>query len=221
MPEVAGWGLSIPLTLAVALFGYLMGSVPYGLIITRLAGHGDIREIGSGNIGTTNVLRTGSKKLAALTLLGDALKGTAAVLLVGVLFGRNAALLAGFAAFLGHLYPVWLKFKGGKGVATYLGILLGLAWPVGLTFAVIWIATAALFRFSSLSALAASLSAPLLLLALGDTLTGSVFAVLCALLWAKHHENIGRLLSGQESKIGQRSSTAPPPEDPAPPVGQD
>lgn len=200
--------------LLIALaFGYLLGSIPFGLIITRLAGKGDIRKIGSGNIGTTNVLRTGSKKLAALTLLGDALKGTVAVLVAGLYGGAELALVAGLGAFLGHLFPVWLKFKGGKGVATYLGILLGLAWPIGLAFAAIWIAMAFVFRFSSLSALAASLVSPFLLLAIGDLNKAILFGLLSLMLWVKHHENIGRLLTGKESRIGQKSApAAAPPE---------
>lgn len=201
-------------TLVAFLFGYLLGSIPFGLIITRLAGHGDIRKIGSGNIGTTNVLRTGSKKLAALTLLGDALKGTIAVLLAAFYGGTEMAMAAGLGAFIGHLFPVWLKFKGGKGVATYLGILLALALPIGLAFAVIWISMAYLFRYSSLSALTASVFAPLTLFAIGRTEVAIVFCILTVLLWAKHHENIARLIKGRESKIGDKSGApkaeAPP-----------
>ncbi|MBD8890084.1 glycerol-3-phosphate 1-O-acyltransferase PlsY [Roseibium litorale] len=194
---------------AVLILGYLLGSIPFGLIITRMAGLGDIRKIGSGNIGTTNVLRTGKKSLAAATLLCDALKGTVAALLAKSFVGPDAALVAGFAAFIGHLFPVWLGFKGGKGVATYLGILLALAWPVGIAFALIWLAMAFTLRYSSLSALTASLISPFVLLAMGDNRTALVFGAMSLILWLKHHENIGRLLSGKESKIGAKSSPAP------------
>src|SRR5947209_2202324 len=153
--------------LAALLVGYLCGSIPFGLILTRLAGTPDIRSVGSGNIGATNVLRTGRKGLAAGTLLGDALKGTAAVLIVEQLFGRELALLAAAGAFLGHLFPVWLAFKGGKGVATYIGLLLALAWPAAGAFCLIWLAVAALSRYSSLAALVASAAAPPLLWAMG------------------------------------------------------
>jgi acyl phosphate:glycerol-3-phosphate acyltransferase len=216
VPEPISWGLAWPYYLAVLAFGYLLGSIPFGLIITRMAGHGDIRKIGSGNIGTTNVLRTGSKKLAALTLLGDALKGTVAVVLIDHLYGLEPALIAGFGAFLGHLYPVWLKFKGGKGVATYLGILLGIIWPAGIGFALIWIAMAAAFRFSSLSALTASLATPIVLFIMGQHQMAEMFGLLTLMLWLKHHENIKRLLTGQETKIGHKAEPAgPPPGSPA------
>ncbi len=152
MPDPISWELAWPYYLAALAFGYLLGSIPFGLILTKLGGHGDIRNIGSGNIGTTNVLRTGNKKLAAATLLGDALKGTVAVLIVRHLYGIEMAMIAGFGAFLGHLFPVWLKFKGGKGVATYLGILLGLYWPMFIIAALIWVGMAFVFRYSSLSA---------------------------------------------------------------------
>src|SRR5262245_23454830 len=152
MPAAADW----PLLGLALLFGYLCGSIPFGVVLTRLAGTGDIRSVGSGNIGATNVLRTGRKALAAATLVGDMLKGTAAVLIAGCLGTRNAALAAGLGAFAGHLYPVWLRFKGGKGVATYIGILLALSWPVALAFCLIWLAVAAVSRYSSLSALVAS-----------------------------------------------------------------
>ena len=193
-----------PHFLYAAVIGYLLGSIPFGVIITRIAGLGDIRSIGSGNIGTTNVLRTGKKSLAALTLLGDALKGTVAVLLVSTLFGPDIALVAGLFAFLGHLYPVWLKFRGGKGVATFLGILLGLFLPVAVAFAAIWIACAYLTRYSSLSALLASLATPLLLLAMSQWQMAGLFAILTVILWLKHYQNITRLLSGSESKIGAK-----------------
>ena len=186
--------------------GYLLGSIPFGLIVTRLGGGGDIRAIGSGNIGTTNVLRTGRKELAALTLLGDMLKATAAVLLAHWLWGGQAGVLAGAAAFIGHVFPVWLRFKGGKGVATYLGGLLGAAWPVALAFAGVWIAVALVTRYSSASALVASLVAPALLAIWWPAETAVVFTVLTALLWALHRDNISRLLAGEESRIGQRSA---------------
>lgn len=209
MPDPISWEFAWPYYLAVLAFGYLLGSIPFGLIVTRLAGLGDIRHIGSGNIGTTNVLRTGRKSLAAATLLGDALKGTFAVVIVNYLYGTEMALIAGLGAFLGHLFPVWLKFKGGKGVATYLGILLGLHLPTGALFALIWVSVAFLFRYSSLSALIASLtSPPLLYFAFGQVQMAEMFLLLTILLWVKHHENIGRLLRGKESKIGAQSTSA-------------
>jgi glycerol-3-phosphate acyltransferase PlsY len=189
------------LLLAVA-FGYLLGSIPFGVIITRLAGTEDIRTIGSGNIGATNVLRTGRKSLAALTLLGDALKGTVAVLLARHWWGRDAMLLAGLGAFLGHLFPVWLGFRGGKGVATYLGILIGLGWPGAVGFAVIWLLIAFVTRFSSLAALTASVAAPLILWAMGEWPQAILMALLAVLLWLKHLTNIRRLVAGTEGKIG-------------------
>lgn len=220
MPDPISWEYAWPYYLAALAFGYLLGSIPFGLIFAKLGGHGDIRKIGSGNIGTTNVLRTGSKKLAAATLLGDALKGTVAVL-VAAQFGPDTALIAGFGAFLGHLFPVWLKFKGGKGVATFLGILLGLYWPMFLIAALTWVGMAFLFRYSSLSALTATAATPVILyFAFNQVQLAEMFLVLTLLLWAKHHENIGRLLKGQESKIGKKSKPAEaatePPSEPAP-----
>ena len=156
MAEAFAWAFSGPIGLAALILGYLFGSIPFGIILTRLAGGPDLRTIGSGNIGATNVLRTGNKKLAALTLLGDMLKGTAAVVLAGwLLGGKAAALAAGLGAFLGHLFPVWLRFKGGKGVATFLGILIGLKWSIALIFAAVWLSIAYLSKYSSLSALIA------------------------------------------------------------------
>jgi glycerol-3-phosphate acyltransferase PlsY len=193
-----------PEIIAALASGYLLGSIPFGLLMTRLAGYGDVREIGSGNIGATNVLRTGSKALAAATLLLDALKGTAAVLLAAYFAGRNAALAAGLGAFLGHAFPVWLRFKGGKGVATYIGVLLGIAWPVALAFIGIWVAIAAIFRISSLSALTASLATPLILLAMGRLTEAILSVALSLILWFTHRTNIGRLLAGTEPKIGAR-----------------
>jgi glycerol-3-phosphate acyltransferase PlsY len=185
------------------IIGYLLGSIPFGLILTRAAGLGDIRAIGSGNIGATNVLRTGNKGLAAGTVLGDGLKGTAAVLIAAALFGPVAALVAGFGAFLGHICPVWLKFRGGKGFATYLGVLAGLAWPIAIVGALVWLAVAALSRFSSLAALSASLVAPIALLVAGDRAAALLFAILTVLLWLRHAGNISRLLAGTEGRIGE------------------
>jgi glycerol-3-phosphate acyltransferase PlsY len=193
---------SYPLAL---LIGYLFGSTPFGLVLTRLAGTQDLRSIGSGNIGATNVLRTGRKGLAAATLLLDALKGTAAVIISGYFGGPNAAMLAGLGAFLGHLFPIWLKFKGGKGVAVYIGILIGLFWPAAIAFCVIWLALAFTLRYSSLSALTASVITPLLLWYLGQVALAALFAVLTLLLFYMHRENIKRLLAGTEGKIGQRA----------------
>ena len=195
--------LSWPLLLAALAGGYLLGSIPFGLILTRIAGLGDVRVIGSGNIGATNVLRTGRKGLAAATLLGDALKGTAAVLIAGR-FGLEAALVAGLGAFLGHLFPVWLGFKGGKGVATFLGVLLALS-PLGLlAFAAIWLGLAFTLKYSSLAALAASALTPVVLWGLGQPSVAFLFLLLAALLWWKHAPNIRRLLDGTEGRIGQK-----------------
>src|SRR5271170_36345 len=166
------------------VLGYLLGSIPFGLILTRLAGTQDLRSIGSGNIGATNVLRTGRKGLAAATLLCDMLKGTLAVVIAGYFGGPNAAMLAALGAFLGHLFPVWLKFRGGKGVAVYIGVLFGLFWPAGIAFCLIWLATAVASRYSSLAAL---------------------FAAMTVLLFYMHRENIKRLLAGSEGKIGQKA----------------
>lgn len=205
MPDPISWALAWPYYLTALVFGYLLGSIPFGLIITRLAGQGDIRKIGSGNIGTTNVLRTGKKHLAALTLLGDMLKGTVAVLVASRYGGPDPAVIAGFGAFIGHLFPVWLRFRGGKGVATYLGILLGLYWPAALAFAAIWIAVAVVTRYSSASALVASLATPVLLWFVFDRAqVAELMALLSVILWAKHHENIGRLIKGTEGRIGQK-----------------
>jgi glycerol-3-phosphate acyltransferase PlsY len=190
------------LNIAIAgLFGYLLGSIPFGVLLTRAAGLGDVRSIGSGNIGATNVLRTGRKGLAALTLLLDALKGTAAVLIAGH-YGWDYALAAGFCAFLGHLFPVWLGFKGGKGVATYLGVLVGFAWTIALVFAAVWIGMAALLRFSSLAALTATIAVPVVLFFVGARDLALLFAAMSAIVWVKHHENLSRLLAGTESRIG-------------------
>ena len=190
-------------------FGYLLGSIPFGLILTKLAGLGDVRAIGSGNIGATNVLRTGNKKLAAATLLLDALKGTAAVL-IGLWIGTQggvailASLIAGLGAFLGHLFPVWLKFKGGKGVATYIGVLLGAAWKIALVFCAIWLAVAFTTRYSSLSALIAAVVTPALAWFMNSPALGILAAVMSALLLWKHRTNITRLMTGEEPKIGTK-----------------
>ena len=200
--------MSAPLTITLAaLFGYLLGSIPFGLLITKAAGGGDIRAIGSGNIGATNVLRTGRKGLAAATLICDMLKGTLAVLVAAHFANQgavshDAALAAGLGAFLGHLFPVWLKFKGGKGVATYIGVLIGLVWPAALIFCAIWLIAAWAFRYSSLSALIASALTPLSLWLLGEPGPAVLFLLLTAALWITHRANIARLLAGTEGKIG-------------------
>jgi acyl phosphate:glycerol-3-phosphate acyltransferase len=191
------------LTVAFVI-GYLLGSIPFGLILTRLAGTQDLRSIGSGNIGATNVLRTGRKGLAAATLILDMLKGTAAVLIAGFLDGPNAAMLAAFGAFLGHLFPIWLKFRGGKGVATYIGVLIGLFWPAAIVFCLVWLGTAVASRYSSLSALVASVVTPIFLWWLGQPALAALFVILTLLLIYKHQENIMRLVSGNEGKIGQK-----------------
>jgi glycerol-3-phosphate acyltransferase PlsY len=194
--------IAYPLALII---GYLLGSIPFGLVLTRLAGTQDLRTIGSGNIGATNVLRTGRKELAAATLLLDALKGTAAVIVSGYLGGPDAAMLGGLGAFLGHIFPVWLKFKGGKGVAVYIGILFGLFWPAAILFCLIWLGMAFAFRYSSLSALTASLVAPIVLWWFGHATLALLFGVLTLLLFYVHRENIERLRAGTEGKIGQRA----------------
>jgi acyl phosphate:glycerol-3-phosphate acyltransferase len=191
--------------LAAFVFGYLCGSIPFGVLVTHFAGAPDVRTVGSGNIGATNVLRTGRKALAAATLLGDMLKGTVAVLIVDHLLGCDAAMCAALGAFLGHLFPVWLKFKGGKGVATYIGLLLGLTWPAAIAFCVIWLAVAALTRYSSLAALVASAASPFFLWWQGNVVEAGLFGLLSILLWITHRGNVERLLHGSESKIGSRS----------------
>ena len=205
--------LSSPLGSATGalLFGYLCGSIPFGIILTRLAGTEDIRSVGSGNIGATNVLRTGNKPLAAATLLFDMLKGTAAVLIAQQLSSYESpsmaglgAMIAGCGAFIGHVFPVWLKFKGGKGVATFLGVMLGLVWQATLITTLVWIATAAIFRYSSLAALVATAASPLVIWYFGYPPVAMMFAMLAFIVWIKHSENISRLLSGIESKIGAK-----------------
>ena len=194
-PEVA-----YPLSLII---GYLLGSIPFGLILTKLAGTPDLRTIGSGNIGATNVLRTGRKGLAAATLVLDALKGTFAVIVAGHIGGPNAAMLAGLGAFLGHLFPVWLKFSGGKGVAVYIGILIGLFWPAAIVFCLVWLLLAFALRYSSLSALAASVITPAFVWWFGQPALAVLFSVLTLLLFFMHRANIGRLLAGTEGRIGK------------------
>jgi acyl phosphate:glycerol-3-phosphate acyltransferase len=191
--------------LAGLLLGYLLGSIPFGLLLTKLAGLGDIRTMGSGNIGATNVLRTGNKWIAAATLLGDLLKGTVAVLLADYCLGEDASLAAGLGAFLGHIFPVWLRFKGGKGAATYVGVALALAWPAALVFALFWLVTALLFRRSSLAGLVASFATPFAMFAFHGTHAALLFALMTAILWIKHTGNIERLMAGTEPKIGTRS----------------
>jgi acyl phosphate:glycerol-3-phosphate acyltransferase len=193
-----------PFLPAALILGYLLGSIPFGLLLTRLGGTEDLRTVGSGNIGATNVLRTGRKGLAAATLICDALKGTLAVVVAGYLDGPNAAMLAGLGAFLGHLFPVWLKFKGGKGVAVYIGVLIGLFWPAAVVFCLIWLSTAFTSRYSSLSALVAGFVTPIFLWWFGHPALASLFAVLSLLLFYSHRENITRLQAGTEGRIGEK-----------------
>ena len=188
---------------AALIFGYLCGSIPFGVVLTRVAGAPDLRSVGSGNIGATNVLRTGRKVLAATTLAGDILKGTVAVVVIGFIFSREATLYAALGAFLGHLFPLWLGFKGGKGVATYIGLLLGLAlWLALIVFCLIWIAIAAASRYSSLAALVASAATPVVLWWNGNVPEAKLFLLLSALVWLTHRANITRLISGTEHAIG-------------------
>ena len=198
LSEIAGATL-----IAAFLFGYLCGSIPFGLLLTKVFGTADLRSVGSGNIGATNVLRTGRKDLAAATLLLDALKGTFAVL-IAARFGPAAAGVAGLGAFIGHIYPVWLKFKGGKGVATFLGVLVALEWRAALVFAIVWLGVAFATRYSSLAALVGSLAAGLSMFALGRPALGNLVVLLILILFWKHSDNIRRLRMGVESKIGQK-----------------
>jgi glycerol-3-phosphate acyltransferase PlsY len=205
MTQTIGWTTY----LAALAFGYLLGSIPFGLVLTRLAGTDDIRAIGSGSIGATNVLRTGRKELAAATLVLDVLKGTVPVVLAGWLIGREAALVAGFGAFLGHLYPVWLGFKGGKGVATYIGILggialLGASWVPLVAFLLLWLAVAALSRYSSVAGLTACAATPVLLWGMDHRPEALLFLLLTLLVFIKHAPNIARLVNGTEGKINLR-----------------
>jgi glycerol-3-phosphate acyltransferase PlsY len=187
--------------------GYLLGSIPFGLLLTRIAGLGDIREIGSGNVGATNVLRTGNKGLAAATLAGDILKGTCAALIARK-WGIDAACLAGFSAFIGHLFPVWLNYRGGKGVATYIGVMIGVYSPAAVFFCIVWLATAWAYRYSSLAALVASGLTPLVPALFGHWPAAGLSAVMTALLFYRHMANIERLSSGEEPTIGGKGSSS-------------
>ena len=193
-------------TVAFFLCGYLLGSIPFGLILTRAAGGPDVRTIGSGNICATNVLRTGRTGLAAATLICDALKGTLAVLVIARYASYEASLLAGFGAFIGHLFPVWLNFRGGKGVATYIGLLIGIYWPCAVIFCAIWLVAAVITRYSSLSALIASALTPLAFWLLAQPQAAGWFLLMTVLLWITHRTNIRRLLDGSEGKIGAKST---------------
>jgi len=205
MPDPISWEFAWPYLLSALVGGYLLGSIPFGLVVARLGGLGDIRKVGSGNIGATNVLRAGRKGLAAATLLLDGGKGTAAVLLAGT-WGPDMQLTAAFGAVLGHLFPVWLRCKGGKGVATTLGVLLGLAWPVGVAACATWLVVAAVFRFSSLAALISLAAAPLYAwLFMGDLQLVQLATMLALLVWYRHQANIRRLLRGEEPKIGRKA----------------
>jgi len=190
---------------AALVFGYLLGSIPFGIVFTRLAGAPDIRAIGSGNIGATNVLRTGRKGLAAATLIADLLKGTVAVLVMTRLWGRDAGLAAGIGAFVGHLFPVWLKFKGGKGVATFLGVLLAVAWQGALLFGVLWLAVAGATRYASFASLVACAAIPTFFWFWGAPHEAAVFLLLVILTFVMHRGNIVRLMQGTEGKIGQKA----------------
>ncbi len=190
---------------ACLLLGYLFGSIPFGLLLTRAAGLGDIRRIGSGNIGATNVLRTGNKGLAAATLLLDALKGAAAVLLAAWFAGHEAVLWAGAGAVIGHNFPVWLRFKGGKGVATSYGVLLAAAWPVGIAAGAVWLIVAGVTRRSSLAALVSFALAPVIAVLLADSTIVKLALVIAVLVFVRHHTNIRRLLAGTEPRIGQKT----------------
>ncbi len=201
MPDPISWAYSWPYYAVALAAGYVLGSIPVGLLLARLFGHGDIRAIGSGNIGATNVLRTGNKPLAAVTLLLDGAKGAAAVLLAAI-YGPDLALTAGFAAVIGHVAPVWLLFRGGKGVATSLGVLLAIDWRLGLIACAVWLAVAALFRYSSLASLVALVSAPGFGYLLAGRQLSELAAMLAAIVVLKHHSNIRRLVSGRESRIG-------------------
>jgi acyl phosphate:glycerol-3-phosphate acyltransferase len=196
-------------SIAAFVVGYALGSIPFGLLLTRFAGMQDIRKIGSGNIGATNVLRTGHKGLAAATLICDLLKGTAAVLIAYAIWQPEPALFAALGAFVGHVFPVWLSFKGGKGVATYIGVFLALAWPSALVFGAVWLVVAAITRYSSLSGLIASLATLLFIVSRGDRAMTVLCLVLTVALWITHRVNIARLINGTEGKIGKSDSPAP------------
>ena len=203
MPDPMSWGDAAPYYAAALIVSYLLGSIPFGLILTRMAGLGDIRDIGSGNIGATNALRTGNRWVAIGTLLGDAGKGAVAVLLARQ-FGPDTAVIAAFGALVGHLFPVWLRFKGGKGISTYIGILLALSWPVGLLFCATWAVVALIFRMSSLSALVASLLSPVYFVWVDQWQMVELSVVLVILVFFAHRANIARLLAGTEPRIGNK-----------------
>ena len=202
MPEITS---ALSILLVVAALSYLLGSIPFGIVITRAMGLGDIRRIGSGNIGATNVLRTGNRLAAALTLVLDAGKGAAAVIAARLLVGEDAAQVAAVFAFLGHLWPVWLGFRGGKGVATFLGTVLALHWPLGLMACAVWAVVAALVRISSLSALTAAALTPLLAALFGSAQLVGMSILLAALIFLRHHDNIRRLIAGTEPRMGRKS----------------
>ena len=204
MIDPISWGYSWPYILTAFIGGYSIGSVPFGLLFTKMSGLGDIREVGSGNIGATNVLRTGKKGIAAATLFADIIKGVFAALL-GTQFGPDIAVVAALGAFLGHLFPVWLKFQGGKGVATAIGIILALSWQTGLAAIGVWLLAAALFRYSSLAALLGAIAAPIAAWWLTTPQLVEFFAVVTILIWIRHYANIKRLLKGDEAKIGSKS----------------
>ena len=203
MPDPIDWGTALPYFLAAFFGGYLLGSIPFGLILTKLAGHGDIRSIGSGNIGATNVLRTGNKLIAVGTLLGDALKGVVAVLIASN-WGPDVTVLAAAGAFFGHVFPVWLRFNGGKGVATFTGLVLVLYWPAGLAFCLTWIATAAAFRMSSLAALVGAALTPVYMYYFNRVQLSELCIFLAVLIFMRHKDNIIRLVRGEEPKIGSK-----------------
>ncbi len=200
MFSYTAWSVAWPYFIAALAFGYLLGSIPFGYLFARLAGLGDIRSVGSGNIGATNVLRTGRKPLAAATLVADVAKGAAAVL-VAAQWGPDTAALAGLGAFLGHLFPVWLGFRGGKGVATFLGVVGATVWQVAAVFAVVWLAVAALTRYSSLAALIGAVITPLAAIGFDRWLAAGLFTLLAVLIVIKHVGNIRRLVRGEESRI--------------------
>jgi len=202
------WQIALPYYAAALAFGYLLGSIPFGLIFTRLAGTQDIRTIGSGNIGATNVLRTGRKGLAAATLIADALKGTLTVLAMFALWGRDHAMLAGIGAFVGHLLPIWLMFKGGKGVATFLGVLIAVSWSAALLFAAVWLVIAAATRYSSVASLLACAAVPIYFWLNGERQEAQVFLLLLLLTAFMHRGNIVRLWQRTEGKIGQKAEPA-------------
>ena len=208
MPDPISWSFAWPYLATAFLGGYLIGSIPFGLVLTRLAGLGDIRAVGSGNIGATNVLRTGRKDLAALTLLLDAGKGAAAVLIAQAWANPDSVLMAALGSVIGHLFPVWLRFKGGKGMATTLGVLLAVNFYIGAGACLVWLLTALLFRTSSLASLAAIASTPFLAWWIAaDYQLVQLSAVLTFLIWLRHHQNIRRLLKGEEPKIGKKRNS--------------